>query len=204
MQCRVSTDSGGHGSRACHWEDPRENDPPSCRRLPGQSEGGRVRGTALKPGWLHTCIHTHTTHTCAQGVDMGAIVDPTQRKSIDTYVQQAKQDGAEVYQACACMPSHGCFYPPTLITKVEPVSVCVQEEVGEIISILCIRKVFLIRKDPPPPSISLLHSFLPFLDIWPCFDRPHLPHSQRGYCTSQQHTLWPWGKCLDGEHEPCP
>ena len=64
---------------------------------------------------------------------MGAIVDPTQRKSIDTYVQQAKQDGAEVYQACACMPSHGCFYPPTLITKVEPVSVCVQEEVGDLI-----------------------------------------------------------------------
>ena len=64
---------------------------------------------------------------------MGAIVDPTQRKSIDTYVQQAKQDGAEVYQACACMPSHGCFYPPTLITKVEPVSVCVQEEVDNLI-----------------------------------------------------------------------
>ena len=71
----------------------------------------------------------HTTHTHIQSVDMGAIVDPTQRKSIDEYVQQAKQDGAEVYQACACIPSHGCFYPPTLITKVEPVSVCVQEEV---------------------------------------------------------------------------
>ena len=32
-------------------------------------------------------MYAHT-----QGVDMGAIVDPTQRKSIDTYVQQAKQD----------------------------------------------------------------------------------------------------------------
>lgn len=94
---------------------------------------------------------------------MGAIVDPTQRKSIDTYVQQAKQDGAEVYQACACMPSHGCFYPPTLITKVEPVSVCVQEEVGEIISIFMYKKgilVLLIRKDPPlhPQSHSSIHS----------------------------------------------
>ena len=60
---------------------------------------------------------------------MGAIVDPTQRKSIDEYVHQARQEGAEVYQACAVMPSHGCYYPPTLITKVQPVSTCVQEEV---------------------------------------------------------------------------
>ena len=37
--------------------------------------------------WLVTHMYAHT-----QGVDMGAIVDPTQRKSIDTYVQQAKQD----------------------------------------------------------------------------------------------------------------
>ena len=57
-------------------------------------------------------------------------MDPTQRKTIDQYVQQAKKEGAEVYQACASMPSHGCFYPPTLITKVQPVSTCVQEEVS--------------------------------------------------------------------------
>jgi len=61
---------------------------------------------------------------------MGAIVDPTQCKSVDEYVQQTMQDGADVYQVCACMPTHGCFYPPTLISKVEPVSICVQEEVG--------------------------------------------------------------------------
>ena len=80
--------------------------------------------------------HVYNTHMYAhtQGVDMvWAIVDPTRRKSIDTYVQQAKQDGAEVYQACACMPYHVCFYPPTFITKVEPVSDCVQEEVGNLI-----------------------------------------------------------------------
>ena len=64
-----------------------------------------------------------------QGVDMGAIVDPSQRKSIDEFVQEAKRDGAEVYQAYSVMPSSGCFYPPTLITGVQPVSRCVQEEV---------------------------------------------------------------------------
>ena len=46
---------------------------------------------------------------------MGAIVDPSQRKSIDDYVQQAKSEGADVYQAYATMPSNGCYYPPTLI-----------------------------------------------------------------------------------------
>jgi len=70
--------------------------------------------------------HLRVGDSLDKSVDMGAIVDPTQRKSIDEYVQQAKQDGAEVYQACACMPTHGCFYPPTLITKVELVSICVQ------------------------------------------------------------------------------
>lgn len=63
---------------------------------------------------------------------MGAIVDPSQRATIDKYVQQAKQEGAEVYQACATIPTgKGCFYPPTLITKVQPVSICVQEEVSK-------------------------------------------------------------------------
>ena len=78
-------------------------------------------------------------------------MDSSQKRSIDKYVQIAKQEGAEVriergsgyvvytptsvlccqvYQECACIPSDGCFYPPTLITKVQPVSTCVQEEVS--------------------------------------------------------------------------
>ena len=68
-----------------------------------------------------------------QCVDMGAIVHQSQRSTIERYVQQAKEEGAEVYQACATIPvGKGCFYPPTLITKVQPVSTCVQEEVGSI------------------------------------------------------------------------
>ena len=62
---------------------------------------------------------------------MGAIIDASQKASIDKYVQQAKEEGAEVFQACATIPKSGkgLFYPPTLITKVQPVSTCVQEEV---------------------------------------------------------------------------
>ena len=31
-----------------------------------------------------------------KGIDMAAIVDPSQRKTIDEYVQKAKKEGAEV------------------------------------------------------------------------------------------------------------
>lgn len=74
-------------------------------------------------------------------VDMGAIVNGSQKESIDAYVQQAKLEGAEVYQACATIPTgKGCFYPPTLITKVQPVSICVQEEIfGPVLTVLTFR-----------------------------------------------------------------
>jgi aldehyde dehydrogenase (NAD+) len=76
--------------------------------------------------------HLRLGDSLDKGIDMGAIVDPSQRKSIDDYVQEARRDGADVYQACAAIPSNGCFYPPTLITGVQPVSRCVQEEVGKL------------------------------------------------------------------------
>ncbi|KAF6037910.1 aldh16a1 [Bugula neritina] len=62
-------------------------------------------------------------------MDMGAIVDESQRASVEEFVQSARDEGAEVYQASACFPSAGCFYPPTLITKVQTVSKVVQEEI---------------------------------------------------------------------------
>ncbi|EGD81126.1 retinaldehyde dehydrogenase [Salpingoeca rosetta] len=62
-------------------------------------------------------------------VDIGAIVDDKQRKTIDGYVQMARDEGCDVYQACSCIPDKGCYYPPTLITNVDTSSVCVQEEI---------------------------------------------------------------------------
>ena len=38
---------------------------------------------------------------------MGVIIDASQRASIDKYVQQAKEEGAEVFQACATIPKSG-------------------------------------------------------------------------------------------------
>lgn len=36
----------------------------------------------------------------------------------------------QVYQASACIPVRGCFYPPTIITNVQTVSKVVAEEVN--------------------------------------------------------------------------
>merc|ERR1719350_2341097 len=59
-------------------------------------------------------------------VDMAAIVDESQRKSIADFVEEARAEGADVFQT-ECPP--GCFYPPTLVTNVNTCSRIVMEEV---------------------------------------------------------------------------
>ncbi|XP_023342279.1 aldehyde dehydrogenase family 16 member A1 isoform X3 [Eurytemora carolleeae] len=59
-------------------------------------------------------------------VDMAAIVDESQRKSIAEYVEDARLEGADVFQTEA---PPGCFYPPTLITGVNSASRVVMEEI---------------------------------------------------------------------------
>ncbi|KAH3727423.1 hypothetical protein DPMN_053358 [Dreissena polymorpha] len=42
---------------------------------------------------------------------MGAIVDESQRKSVEEFAEDARKEGAEVYQATASFPARGCYYP---------------------------------------------------------------------------------------------
>jgi len=63
-----------------------------------------------------------------KGIDMGAIIDPAQTAAIDRWVQLAIREGAEVYQPAA-LPAQGCFYPPTLLCKLEAASAVVQQEI---------------------------------------------------------------------------
>ncbi|CAH1799054.1 unnamed protein product [Owenia fusiformis] len=73
-------------------------------------------------------------------IDMGAVVDESQRKTIDEYVEEARKEGAEVYQASASIPEKGLFYPPTLITNVQTVSRVVVEEIfGPVLVVLPFR-----------------------------------------------------------------
>jgi len=86
-----------------------------------------------------------------KSIDMGAIVDPSQRKSVEKYVQIAKDEGCDVYQACACMPATGCYYPPTLITNCNTTSTVVQEEIfGPVLAVMSFRT--------PKESIALANS----------------------------------------------
>lgn len=62
-------------------------------------------------------------------IDVGAIVDPKQLKTITEMVDSGLSDGGEVYCADTPMPTSGCYYPPTLITGLETSARLMQEEI---------------------------------------------------------------------------
>jgi len=70
--------------------------------------------------------HFRIGGTLDKTIDMAAIVDESQRKSVAEFVEEAREEGAEVFQT-DCPP--GCFYPPTLVTNVNTCSRIVMEEV---------------------------------------------------------------------------
>ncbi|XP_064627750.1 aldehyde dehydrogenase family 16 member A1-like [Lineus longissimus] len=73
--------------------------------------------------------HLRLGHSLDKTIDMGALVDASQKKTITNYVEEARKEGAEVFQACDGVPEHGLYYPPTLITKVQTSSKVVMEEI---------------------------------------------------------------------------
>ena len=70
--------------------------------------------------------HFRIGDTLDKAIDMAAIVDESQRKSVAEFVDEARAEGAEIFQT-DCPP--GCFYPPTLVTNVNTCSKIVMEEV---------------------------------------------------------------------------
>ena len=64
-----------------------------------------------------------------KSTDIGAIVAPVQLQRIARLVEAGRAEGAEIYQSEAKLPEKGCFYPPTLITGVEPASLLAREEI---------------------------------------------------------------------------
>ena len=63
-----------------------------------------------------------------KSIDIGAIVSPLQRARIEKLVARGVADGAVLHQPKTACPE-GCFYPPTLLTNVEPASIVAQEEI---------------------------------------------------------------------------
>jgi len=64
-----------------------------------------------------------------KGIDMGAIIDPGQLQTITSLVQLGVEEGGKVWQPDCKLPDNGCYYPPTLITDVQPSSTLAQEEI---------------------------------------------------------------------------
>ena len=61
--------------------------------------------------------------------DMGAIVAPVQLERIKGLVARGVEEGAALWQPQTPLPAAGCFYPPTLLSDVEPASLVAQEEI---------------------------------------------------------------------------
>jgi len=66
-----------------------------------------------------------------KAIDMGPIVDESQRRTIEEYVEGARAEGSEIFQVqLEKVPGKsGLFYPPTLITNVQTCSRVVMEEI---------------------------------------------------------------------------
>ena len=62
-------------------------------------------------------------------IDMGAIVDQTQWNTVDGWVKTGVKEGGELFQPQIKLPDKGLFYPPTLITNLDPAAETVQEEI---------------------------------------------------------------------------
>lgn len=68
-------------------------------------------------------------HPLDKAIDIGAVVDKNQWKTIDDYVKLGVQEGGEKWQPNCEIPNEGYFYPPTLFTNVSPANKIVQEEI---------------------------------------------------------------------------
>ncbi len=64
-----------------------------------------------------------------KSTDIGAIVAPVQLERIRSLVEQGCGEGATCWQPGTPLPAQGLFYPPTLLTDVEPASIVAREEI---------------------------------------------------------------------------
>ncbi|HEX2581003.1 MAG TPA: aldehyde dehydrogenase family protein [Dongiaceae bacterium] len=75
-----------------------------------------------------------------KAVDIGAIVAAVQWQRIDALVKQGVSEGAAIWQPSWSCPTEGWFYPPTLLTDVQPASTVMQVEIfGPVLAAMTFR-----------------------------------------------------------------
>ncbi len=62
-------------------------------------------------------------------IDMSAIVSPDQLQRISDMVDEGVKSGAKIFQPDIPLPNAGSFYPPTLLTEVQPTSAVATDEI---------------------------------------------------------------------------
>ena len=68
-------------------------------------------------------------HPLDKAIDMGAIIERSQLDRIRALVKKGIEEGATAYAPDIVTPDKGCFFPPTLLTNVEPASTVATEEI---------------------------------------------------------------------------
>jgi aldehyde dehydrogenase (NAD+) len=76
-----------------------------------------------------------------KAIDVGAIVARVQLERIDRLVKQGVAEGATCWQPEGfLMPARGLYYPPTLLSNVQPASVVAQQEIfGPVLAAMTFR-----------------------------------------------------------------
>jgi len=64
-----------------------------------------------------------------KGVDIGALIDPSQLERVTQLVELGVEEGADKWQSDCELPENGCYYPPTLLTNIQPSATLAQEEI---------------------------------------------------------------------------
>ncbi len=64
-----------------------------------------------------------------KAIDMGALISPAHRSVVHGFVEQARAQGATVWQPQSPLPRQGAFYPPTLLTEVSTANIAWREEI---------------------------------------------------------------------------
>ncbi len=64
-----------------------------------------------------------------KSIDIGAVIDPVQLERIREMVALGEREGASVWQPPCELPADGSFFPPTLLTDVQPAATLAQEEI---------------------------------------------------------------------------
>ncbi len=68
-------------------------------------------------------------HPLDKAIDMGALVAPVQLERVKRLVRSGVDDGATCHQPSWQVPEGGLYYPPTLLTEVEPAMAVAREEI---------------------------------------------------------------------------